>query len=59
MKNYPHLFSPLRVGTLTLKNRIALAPMSFTKQHPDGGYPTENIALVEAVAHIAPGNAAF
>ncbi len=50
MKNYPHLFSPLRVGTLTLKNRIALAPMSFTKQHPDGGYPTENIALVEAVA---------
>ncbi len=50
MKNYPHLFSPLQVGSLTLKNRIALAPMSFTKQHPDGGYPTENIALVEEIA---------
>lgn len=55
MKNYPHLFSPLQVGTITLKNRIALAPMSFTKQHPDGGYPTENVALVEEVARGGAG----
>ena len=25
--NYPHLFSPLRIGNVTLKNRIATAPM--------------------------------
>ncbi len=55
MKNYPHLFSPVQVGTLTLKNRIALAPMSFTRQAPGGGYPADNIALVEAVARGGTG----
>ncbi|MBN1982103.1 MAG: FAD-dependent oxidoreductase [Chitinivibrionales bacterium] len=27
MTNYPHLFSPLKIGTLTLKNRIQIPPM--------------------------------
>ena len=24
---YPHVFSPIKVGTMTLKNRIVFAPM--------------------------------
>ena len=55
MKHYPHLFSPLKVGTVTLKNRIALAPMSFTKTSPDGGFAEENIRLVEGVARGGTG----
>ena len=27
---YPHLFSPLRIGELEIKNRIAMAPMAAT-----------------------------
>ncbi|MGI9953472.1 FAD-dependent oxidoreductase [Moorellaceae bacterium AZ2] len=49
-KKFPHLFSPLRVGTLMLRNRIGLAPMSFTKQAPGGGFPEEQIAFIEAIA---------
>jgi 2,4-dienoyl-CoA reductase-like NADH-dependent reductase (Old Yellow Enzyme family) len=33
---YPHLFSPLELGPLKLKNRIGLAPMTRTSAHPDG-----------------------
>ena len=28
MKKYPNLFSPLKLGNITLKNRIFTAPMS-------------------------------
>lgn len=55
MKTYHNLLSPIQVGTLTLKNRIALAPMSFTRQAPDGGYSPENIAFVEEVAKGGTG----
>lgn len=49
-KKYPHLFSPLQIGTLTVKNRIAMAPMSFTQRNPEGGFAEENIRYVEEVA---------
>lgn len=55
MKHYPNLFSPVKVGSLTLKNRIALAPISFTKQTADGGYSPDNIAFVESVARSGDG----
>src|ERR1700744_3947916 len=36
------LFAPLKVGDLTLKNRIVMAPM--TRQFSPGGVPTEDVA---------------
>ena len=50
-----HLFSPLEVGNLTLRNRIGLAPMSFTTQAPGGGYSEECISFAEAVAKGGAG----
>lgn len=50
MKKYPHLFSPLRIGSLTIRNRTALAPMSFTKQDYHRGFSEENIIMVERIA---------
>lgn len=55
MNKYPHLFSPLRVGSITLRNRIALAPMSFTIQNFDRGFASENIALIERIAQGGAG----
>ena len=37
---YPHLFTPLRVGTLTLRNRIISAPNMMSALNPDGS-PTD------------------
>jgi len=36
MSRYPHLFSPCRIGTLELKNRIAMAPMGVEIVQADG-----------------------
>ena len=47
---YPNLFSPIKVGSLSLRNRICLAPMSFTYNTPDGSFTDELIAYVEALA---------
>ena len=47
---YPHLFSPIKVGRLTLKNRIEAAPVNISNL-PISGYPTaENIAIFEGKA---------
>lgn len=51
---YPHLFSPIKVGPLTLKNRIEAAPVNISNL-PMSGYPTaENIAIFEGKAKGAP-----
>ncbi|WP_258360343.1 FAD-dependent oxidoreductase [Moorella sulfitireducens] len=54
-KKFPNLFSPLQVGSIILRNRIGLAPMSFTFQAPGGGFPEEQIAFLEAVARGGAG----
>jgi 2,4-dienoyl-CoA reductase-like NADH-dependent reductase (Old Yellow Enzyme family)/thioredoxin reductase len=43
-RKYPHLFSPLKVGPLTLKNRIEAAPISLAELSPDSYLTRENIA---------------
>lgn len=44
---YPHLSSPLKIGSLTLRNRMASAPTSLATLGP-GGHPSlENIAYYE------------
>ena len=37
------LFTPLKVGDLTLKNRIVMSPM--TRQFSPGGVPTPDVAV--------------
>lgn len=50
MKPYPHLFSPIKIGPYTLKNRIEAAPVNISNLTQDG-YPTpENIAIFEGKA---------
>ena len=47
---YLHLFSSIKVGPLTLKNRIEAAPVNISNL-PMSGYPTaENIAIFEGKA---------
>ena len=52
---YPNLFSTFRIGRLTLRNRIAYAPISFTRQAPGGGFSDECIALAEAISRGGAG----
>jgi 2,4-dienoyl-CoA reductase-like NADH-dependent reductase (Old Yellow Enzyme family) len=37
MERFPHLFSPLKLGRLSLPNRFAMAPMTTNYAGPDGG----------------------
>ena len=47
---YPHLFSPIKVGRLTLKNRIEAAPVNISNL-PISGYPTaENNCVIRRTA---------
>ena len=52
---YPHLFSPLTVGSLTFKNRIFCAPSNHCMQGTEP-YPTE--AAIRYYAEKARGGAA-
>ncbi len=50
MSKYPHLFSPLKVGNLTLRNRIEAAPMSPHSLTPEGYIGKEELAFFEMKA---------
>ncbi len=50
MKKYPHLFSPIKVGPYTLKNRIEAAPVNISNLTQDGYLTPENIAIFEGKA---------
>jgi 2,4-dienoyl-CoA reductase-like NADH-dependent reductase (Old Yellow Enzyme family) len=43
-RKFPQLFSPLKVGPLTFKNRIEAAPTSLAELSPDSYLTRENIA---------------
>ena len=43
-RKYPHLFSPIKIGPLTLKNRIVSAPTSLAELSSEGHLTRENIA---------------
>ena len=47
---YPHLFSPIRIGGLRLKNRIIAAPTSPSMVTLDGYFTPEMIAYLEEKA---------
>jgi 2,4-dienoyl-CoA reductase-like NADH-dependent reductase (Old Yellow Enzyme family)/thioredoxin reductase len=46
-RKFPHLFSPLKVGGVTLKNRIIAAPMTYPILTADGCLTPEAIAFYE------------
>ncbi len=48
--NFPRLFSPLKVGTVTMKNRIQTGPMSIVELDPKGGYTEAAFAYYESLA---------
>jgi 2,4-dienoyl-CoA reductase-like NADH-dependent reductase (Old Yellow Enzyme family)/thioredoxin reductase len=50
MKIYPNLFSPLKLGNLTLKNRIEAAPTDVRNMTPEGYLTRDNIAYYELKA---------
>ncbi|MFC1942386.1 FAD-dependent oxidoreductase [Chloroflexota bacterium] len=50
MKKYPNLFSPLKLGSLTLKHRIVAAPTDVRNYSPEGYLTRENIAYYEMKA---------
>ena len=47
---YPHLFSPIKLGGLLLKNRIFAAPTSQPDVNPGTYFKKENVAYYEAKA---------
>ena len=47
---YPHLFSPLKVGNLTFRNRIMSAPASLMHIGRDGHYTEGDVAFFEEKA---------
>lgn len=50
MKKYPLLFSPIKVGPYTLKNRMEAAPVNISNLTRDGYLTPENIAIFEGKA---------
>ncbi len=49
-KKFPQLFSPLQIGSLTLKNRIEVAPMSPAKLSAEGHLTRDSIAFYRLLA---------
>lgn len=54
-KCYPHLFSPLRVGNIKMKNRIICAPTSPSMIDLNGHFTPEMIAYLEEKAKGGAG----
>ena len=47
---YPNLLSPIRIGTVTLRNRICVAPMNLREVDHNGGFTPRIIAFNERLA---------
>lgn len=44
---FEHLFSPIRVGSVTYKNRVASTPLGNTSVRKDGTYPLSSFKVYE------------
>ena len=49
-EKYPHLFSPIRIGNIRLKNRIIAAPTSPIMIKTEGHFTPEMTAYLEEKA---------
>ena len=54
-KYYPNLWSPVRIGNLTVKNRIEAAPVGMSDLTPEGYLTPLNIAAYEVKARGGAG----
>ena len=54
-KYYPNLWSPVRIGNLTVKNRIEAAPVGMSDLTPEGFLTPLNIAAYEVKARGGAG----
>jgi 2,4-dienoyl-CoA reductase-like NADH-dependent reductase (Old Yellow Enzyme family)/thioredoxin reductase len=43
MNNYPNLFSPIKIGSMTLKNRVVHVPTDTSSSHADGSVSDRDI----------------
>jgi len=50
-----HLFSPITIKTMELKNRVVMPPMGTNLGNPDGTVSKENIAYLRRRARGGPG----
>ncbi|MBA7531497.1 NADH oxidase [subsurface metagenome] len=55
IKKYDNLFSPITIGTMKLKNRIVLAPMSVHITPPDGSITDREIIFYKRKAEGGTG----
>ena len=51
---YPNLFKPIRIGNVTLKNRIIAAPTGLMDLTPDGRLTAYNASYYELKAMVEP-----
>src|SRR5215471_5676154 len=54
-KMYEKLFSPVRIGRVEIKNRVAMTPMGVNLAAPGGGVNDDIIAFYEARARGGVG----
>lgn len=57
--SYPHIFSPIRIGKVTLKNRIVIPPMMPCLATPKGRSTTELSAFMGRLAKSGAGLVSF
>ena len=50
----PTLFDPLKLGALTLPNRIVMAPLTRSRATPDGRVPTAAAGGLLPPARVRP-----
>ena len=55
MNNYPHVFTPIKIGRMTVKNRIEMAPVMPFLATIDGDASSELIAWERAFARGGAG----
>jgi len=47
---FPHLFNPIKIGTFTVQNRIAMAPTDTSTANADGSVNQRTITIHEEIA---------
>jgi 2,4-dienoyl-CoA reductase-like NADH-dependent reductase (Old Yellow Enzyme family)/thioredoxin reductase len=53
--SFPHLFEPLQIGTMTIPNRIVLAPTDISSANRDGSVNQRSITFHEELAKGGTG----
>lgn len=52
---YPHVFQPIKIGNMTVKNRIQFSPMVSSLSTPTGGVSSELLGYVKMQAKTGVG----